>query len=363
MNENRKSGSLAEKLASHFARVPNLKLITLRHELSIAGNHVDADVLVETGGLQFEILMQLRSDGSPAIIRQAANHLKSVRRSVAGNPNLYLVVAAPYVSDAGMDVCKEEQIGCVDAAGNCYLSFDGVYIEIRGNKNPDPRKKSIKFLFSPKSSRVIRVLLSAPHRWWQVQEISREARISIGLVSRLKRRLLDEEFVVERERRLQLKDPHRLIDSWVDNYNYKRNPLNESHSLNDPPRIEKLVADYCGQRGINYALGLFSAASRLSPHVRMNRAFIFADGDIDSIARDLDFKPVSSGPNVVLLKPYDDGVFYGNREIDGLKVVSAIQAYIDLKTYKGRGEEAADHLMDQVLEPSWQQNQSMASVK
>jgi hypothetical protein len=56
-------------------------------------------------------------------------------------------------------------------------------------------------------------------------------------------------------------------------------------------------------------------------------------------------------------------VFYESRDIDGLNVVSDVQIYIDLKTYKGRGEEAADFLMQHSLEPSWRQSQNTGSAR
>jgi len=95
----------------------------------------------------------------------------------------------------------------------------------------------------------------------------------------------------------------------------------------------------------------------------MNKVFVFVDANVDAVASALDFKPIPSGSNVVLLKPFDAGVYYKSREIDGLKVVSDVQIYIDLKTYKDRGEEAADFLMQHSLESSWRQSQNTGSVK
>lgn len=354
---------IAEQLRKLLGHVPNVNPVSLRRKMRIAGNEVDIDSVVEIGDRQHEILVEVKSDGSPSVLRRAASQLKLVRDSFPEGANLYLAVGAPYISDDGMEVCKEEQVGCLDVAGNCYLSFGGIHIEIKGNKNIQPAKRSSKFLFSPKSSRVIRVLLSDVNRWWQVQEIAAEADISMGLVSRLKQKLLEEEFAVEQDRRVKVKSPKRLLDVWVENYKYKRNPLKEYYSLDDSAKVVERIAKYCNQQNIPYGLGLFSAASRIAPHVRMNKAFVFVNANLDDAAKALSFKPVPSGSNVVLLKPFDAGVLYKSREIDGLKVVSDVQIYIDLKTYKGRGEEAADFLMEHSLEPSWRQSQNTGSAK
>jgi len=56
---------------------------------------------------------------------------------------------------------------------------------------------------------------------------------------------------------------------------------------------------------------------------------------------------------VTLLQPYDEGVLYGLQDIDGINVVSDIQLYLDLKSYKGRGEEAAQAVFEQRIRPTW----------
>ena len=66
-----------------------------------------------------------------------------------------------------------------------------------------------------------------------------------------------------------------------------------------------------------------------------------------------ELKEVPSGANVSLMIPYDDGVFYGAREVEALRVVCPVQLYLDLKGYKGRGEEAAEAVWKQELSKLW----------
>lgn len=354
---------IAEQLRNRLARIPGAGSVSLRSNTLVGGKRVDIDCRVEVMDRQYEILVEVKSQGSLSVLRQAAGQLRSIRKSFPDETDLYLAVGAPYISNEGIEVCKEEQVGCLDASGNCYLSFGGIYIEVKGNKNTSREKRSSRSLFSPKSSRVLRVLLSDVKRRWQVQEIAGEAKISIGLVSRLKRKLLEEELAIERDRLIQARSPARLLELWTQNYKYKRNTVREYYSLVEGSQFERRLGQYCTERNIRYALGLFSAAARIAPHVRMNKTFVFVDADLDATANDLDLKPVTSGSNVMLLRPFDAGVFYGTREIDGLQVVSDVQTYIDLKSYKGRGEEAADFLMQHALEPSWQQDPSTDSAR
>ncbi len=68
------------------------------------------------------------------------------------------IIVAPYLSDASRRICKEAGIGCVDLAGNAFLSFQPIFVEKTGIPNPFATLRVTKSLFSPKSSRVLPVL-------------------------------------------------------------------------------------------------------------------------------------------------------------------------------------------------------------
>lgn len=353
---------ILHQLSEVLRRTGDRVLTSIRRNVRLGPGAIDADCTVTWSGGQIELLIEYKEKGLPGLIRNAASQLRSFQSAFSDTEALP-VFAAPYISDAGMDVCRQEGIGCIDEAGNCLLPMPGSYIEIGGRKNPRPESRPIKSAFSPKSSRILRVLLANVGKWWQVQELAIEADISIGLVSRIKQRLLDEELVVEKERRIQVRSPRALIDVWAEGYRYKRSTFCEYFSLDDASTREAGIADWCRSNDVRYALALFSAAARMAPHVRMNKSFVFIDGDPGVVANARDLKHVSSGANVILLKPYDQGVFYDCSEYEGLKVVSDVQAYLDLKSYRGRGEEAAEFLMKQVLEKRWFQSRNTALVK
>ena len=57
--------------------------------------------------------------------------------------------------------------------------------------------------------------------------------------------------------------------------------------------------------------------------------------------------------NLVLLEPYDAGVYHGAQAIGHARVVSPVQLYLDLMAQHSRGEDAADFLLDQVIRKQW----------
>jgi len=60
-----------------------------------------------------------------------------------------------------------------------------------------------------------------------------------------------------------------------------------------------------------------------------------------------------TGPNINIYIPGDEGVFLTRSDYEGIPVASPIRVYLDLMTIKGRGEEAAETLMEKVIKPQW----------
>jgi hypothetical protein len=244
-------------------------------------------------------------------------------------------------------------VGYIDLAGNSFVNFDEIYIERRNYPNPSIEKRQVRSIFSPKSGRIMRVMLSNPGRSWRLQELAREAKVSLGLASRLKARLLDLEYASDKENGLTISRPGELLKQWADNYSFRKNKVNDYFSLDDLKKLERKFSQYCERRGIPYALTLFSGAALVAPYMRYTRGFAYVGNSIREVADSLGLKQVSSGPNFSILEPYDEGVFYGSREIGSMRVVSDVQLYLDLVGFKGRGEESAEFLFEQRIKPQW----------
>lgn len=315
---------------------------------------VQADLWVRLEGADNypDLVVVAKSKGEPRFIRDAVNQLL---RYLDYIPNTYGLIVAPYISQRSAEICKEEGIGYIDLSGNCYLSFHQVYIEKEGKPNTKLEKKILKALNYPKAERVLRVLLNNPNMTWKTENLTNEANVSTGMVSKVKQRLDAMEWIKTGPSGFQIRDWTDLLDTWQKEYKFSRNTIYNLYSLKPPDSIEKDIADYCREKDIPYALTLFSAASRLAPYTRYKRVYAYIDTDIDLLKDVLDLKDAPTGPNVTLLLPYDQGVFYGLKEYEGLPVVSPVQLYLDLISNKGRGEEAAQFLFDKVIKPQWSQ--------
>ena len=138
------------------------------------------------------ILFECKSIGQPRVARNAVNQ---ILRYLERYPDYYGVFVAPYISPRSAEICSQEGIGYLDFAGNCRLSFGKIYIERKGTENPFAERRDLRSLYSPKASRILRVLLNDPKRVWKVEGLAEEADVSLGLVSKVKALLRDREWI------------------------------------------------------------------------------------------------------------------------------------------------------------------------
>lgn len=342
----------AEKaIRTCLENVPFIKINEIRR--NTGPSHLQPDLWVKLGvpyGEQ-DIIAEVKNSGEPRLAREAASQLLKYR--YAAPPGTYGVLIAPFISSRSAEICAEEKIGHVDLSGNCLLSFGQIYVERKGSPNLFAEKRDLRSLYSPKAERVLRVLLANPQGLWKLQKLAEEGDVSLGQVSKVKKILSDREWVEPEHGRIQLIKPIELLTEWAANYDPKRSMVRDFYTLKKPYEFEADLAELCSQKGIEYALTGFSAAMRIAPAVRYQRVMAYVNLPHEDLAPLMGLKEVPSGANVSLIRPYDQGVFYGARALDEVWLASPVQVYLDLFGIKGRGEEAAQVILDEVIRPLW----------
>jgi tetrahydromethanopterin S-methyltransferase subunit G len=315
------------------------------------GRQIDLVVDLVAGRKAWRLLVETKGSGEPRIVRggiQQIRQLQSVEKK-----RTYGLVAASYLGPESRKLCRDANIGFIDLAGNCRLVFDQIFMEHLGAPNPVVERRPLRSIFTPKASRILRVLLEAPKKPWKVQELAREAKVSLGLTAKVKQRLLDLEFAREEKNGLLLVGAEELVRRWSAAYSFPKGDFLDCYGPGDVPRLERQLSDYCRQVNMRHGLALFSGAARVAPFARYARGFAYIQRDLASVAKDLGWKPVPSGANFTLLAPFDDGLWYGTRTLNGESIVSDLQLFLDLIGFKGRGEEAAEAILEQRLRPRW----------
>lgn len=221
---------------------------------SAVADYVDVDGIAELHGFeprlttpskeQWILIVQTRVSGDPRLVRESCMRLKEEIKKT-NKERLYPVVAATYISKRAAEICREMNVGYLDLSGNCRLAFDSVFIERQVLENKNIEKRPLRSLFSAKSSRLARLLLEDPNQYWQVQRLAKEAKISLGLASKVKHKLLEQDFVSESSLGIKILDPERLLVAWSQEYSYKDNLIFECYAQGGMNENEGKLYEYC----------------------------------------------------------------------------------------------------------------------
>lgn len=277
------------------------------------------------------------------------------------------VLAMPRVSPRMAALCQEHGWSWYDLAGNCRLEIPGVLLIERSGKEPvKAQPRTGANLSTPEAARVVRALLApenAGQRWTQREMVVHFAALvprvpapSLALVNKVVQHLRDQAFLEQLPNRgFRVRDYEGVLQAWRAAYRFDRHirrpyfTLLQGRALQDRLR----AVDPKGEGRLAYAA--FSAADLQAPAVRQPRTWLYLDPNIEQEFQSaVEAKPVDSGENLVVLIPEDRGVFY-RVEPGGSRAActNAVQTYVDLAHAGGRGEEAAEALLQQRLKPAW----------
>ncbi len=245
------------------------------------------------------------------------------------------------------------------AAGICHADLNGrVFIAIprfildrdpKGNRYRNP--VSGPGVFSAKTSRIARALLSCREREWTQEELTSRTKVSRGLVSRILKALV-EEGQVERiaaasakgtSARYRVAEFYSLLDEWKSKDDWSARTTVQQYSLltNDAGEIADTVRDAVGETKAVFTQW-FAAHLR---HPYTTPPIVSAYVAEGRSLPELKFvRPVPTGGNVWLITPEDEGVFIETQECEGFRLVSDVQIYLDLVQMGQRGPDAAEAL-------------------
>lgn len=335
-----------ENCLNQAGAIPDLHIIAHQDTAQKA----DITASFTYGKRKYNVLGEVFGNGQPREARIAVERFKNY---LVREPQAYGVMFAPYVSDEADLICKEAGIGTVDLAGNCRLEFEGLFLKVRNQKNPFGRRTFLMTIYTPRAARVLRVLLTHPKRFWKMQDLANEAKVSLAHVAHVKKHLQDREWIKSERANLSLVKPEELLREWAQNYKKDQDAVRGFYTMKSLNEMEGMLQEAYDRRHQTFALTSFTGAEFYYPFTRYNGETAYAE-DIDLAAAALGLKEVDSGANFTLIKPADEGVFYGAQLFNGIPVASPIQVYLELIGNKGRGKEAAEALLEEVIRPTWQ---------
>jgi len=335
---------------------PKLKGVTavpiaqLPKNFSESGRMDDFILRLRVGGKIKNLFCEVVNQGYPMQLREKGLQLLEV--SQQGRKG-YPVIIAPYISELGKEICKKIGVGFLDLSGNAYLNFDSFYMEIEGKPNRFKYPSEPTGLFNPKAERILRFYLLEDSEKQvsgnSYRIITKEIGVSLGQLSKVNKKLDEFGLWLKQPNNLKIIDKTKLLDLWRDKYRSERSEILNLYSIMQVSQIEKQLGEFCKTSKIQYALTMFSGANRLAPFTRYNVATSYFSGDVEELKRDLELKEVTSGANLQILVPYDDGVYYKSQEVSSVKVSNPVQIYLDLYNFAGRGREQAEFLREKII--------------
>lgn len=354
--------ALESKLREILSGVPWLRgwQVERANKPTDAGFDLLATFPLATGG-KAALCVECKHELRPSTFRMVADKTFSPR----GRPKVIVpVLALPFVSPRVAELCAEHGWSWYDLAGNHRIDVPGLlHLQHTGNAPVHKQPRPTANLSTAESGRVIRALLALENlgmRWTQ-REMQKHCQpnVSLGLVNKVVRHLRDEAFIDElTDGGFRLRDPQKLLFSWRDAYRFERHERRGYFTLFQGKRLHDALAKLGSASDGFAAYAAFSAADFQAPHVRQPKAWLYVhEREISKFEKLLEAKLVDSGENLVVLIPDDEGIFYlpeiGAVRESRMACTNVVQTYVDLSHCGGRGEEAAEALLEQRLQPEW----------
>jgi len=386
-----------------FEGLPNVRVANLIAQPEANAVRFDAKFDLQFGEAKVEVYAEVKNTYTPKQIQQIAPWLSQIKGLQKGAA---FALVCPALSPQSQRLCFERNVDFIDLAGNVFINVPGKLLLQRVGMEPRPEASPSFYRnpFSGKSSRILRVLLQAPRAWTLseiTEELAKETKrtecagvsfeVSFSLASRVLRSLEEELFVVRRDsdalvperfgsrfssppdrfrsrynppgfevaRRspVLLPEPRRLLTTWAQEYKDRfRWYLRRSFKVPNPfgpglsavrEALDGLLKARC------YAFTGAAATSLTAPFVDFDPIDLYISDDAGAQSLRASISGTSVGPDLRVIYAYDAGVFLYSSVIEGIPVVSDIQAYLDLFARGGRDLKQADYLLRARIEPMW----------
>lgn len=350
---------LRERVKNNISNLlDGLQVIQVKELVPVGRGHerglADMVVTVKVGNQRKRLGLQFMPRAYP---RELEHGVLELRKLVERDPALVPVLVAPFISEVGQRQLRIHRIGYLDLSGNVYVSFDNVLIHKVAPANANVQKKEGVNIFADKASLVLRELSIKPDEYHTVRGLAANTTSSVGWTSEVLREV-EERGCLERKPRAgcRIRRLEHLLDEWTGSYDF----LGRNNIRNFFVRAEgleetlSLLKQLKVPNEVDYALTLHSGAHLVAPFVQFGECHIYLDRQRDFgrqrdfFVESLDLLETGTGGNFHIVRPYYAfGAFYHARTIEGLKVVSDLQLYLDLLKFPTRGREAAEKVLAQ----------------
>jgi hypothetical protein len=252
----------------------------------------------------------------------------------------------------GRQLCDQSHISWLDLCGNARIDAPGLKIWIEGRPNKYSDRGRPPNVFASKSSRVARQLLLHLQGFQTQADLARQTGLGDGYVSKIVRRLGQEQYIeANAAGAVRPRDPNILLDAWHDTYDFNRHRIVKGHvPARSGDELLRRVVKQIDHEKLDWAVTGLSAAWLYTSFAAFRIATVYVGSmPSRSLLHELEFSDEPKGANLWLVLPDDEGVFHGLQSPGGIRCVSAVQTYLDLKSQPERAQDAAVELRRKFL--------------
>jgi len=375
-----------------FKGLPNVRVANLVDQLYTTQRRFDAKFDLQFGDMKVEVYVEVKSTCTPKQVEQIAPWLSQMKAMKNGAA---FALLCPTISPQSQELCFKRNVDFIDLAGNVFINIPGKLLLQRVGMKPQREATASYYRnpFSGTSSRILRVLLQKPKPWTLseiAEELAAETRrvqcpgtpfgVSLSLTSRVLRSLEEELLVIRkptafdpdlavseadlkqersarRRNAILVPEPEKLLNTWAREYKDRyRWYLRRSFKAPNPfgSGLQTVNEGLWGMlRSGCYAFTGAAAASLTAPFIDADPIEFYIAGEIGADKLRPSLSGVGVGPDLRVIYPFDAGVFMYSTRVNGIPVVSDIQAYLDLFARGGRDLKQADYLLQQRIAPMW----------
>lgn len=339
---------------------PPLELEWLGSEVELRrGKKADARIRLTRRGESQTFLVEYKKLWTGAALKRA---IEQARALVEYSPDDLPMVVLPYLSREMLETLLREGVSGLDLVGNGYVDTPNWGMWLEGQANTFKNTQVIKSPYQGKSALVARTLLSMPilpnAEALRAEIEKRGGSVSQPVVSRALKAFRDDLIVGKQgEFDIVLLQPEKLLDRLAEQWKVTVERWQKSgqtvlwRGQVQGDRNEYLQEIFRNARETKATImftGLDAVVMEMNIATEPTR-YIYASRT-EKLLENLEAQQTRRFPNLEILTPPDEAVFFDSRWLTGLRWPSQLQSYLELITDDVRLQQGAEELRKVILE-------------
>ncbi len=338
-----------------------IRVRSRRKQPSPADSGVDAELEVRLpSGDRRHLLVEFKANPRKAPLEGAIAQLRNSIAHSAHSDAIPLLFSS-HLGKPVRNWLRSQRMWFADLSGNRFFQAPALLVDREVSEKPEAAREPAPSVFADRSSLIVRYLLPRPPVRIGIRQLAREVRLSPASVSKGLHKLREMGYLESNPEELRLLDRESLLDEWVSFYRPRfRRQVQSRYYVQ--ARSAEVIIGLLGSEPIagreDCGLSLHAGASLVAPFVQFREVHMYVPANDDrflSQLRDVVGAREPAGEaNLVLLEPfYRSSVLFGSRILQGVRVVSDLQLYLDLSCFPQRGFEQAQVILERRLRPAW----------